>query len=84
MLVEVRTELARELQNALDGVAQAATEHGIGVITFDAGEDIVTWDEVIAQRCDAPPEALNDFIETQISPAGQRAIETAVAHSRVL
>lgn len=83
VLVEVRAELASASKAALDAVVNAAQDHGIGVITFDSGDDFETWEEVVpAVRCDASPEALNDFIETQVSREGQKTIEVAIARSR--
>ncbi|MYR07757.1 hypothetical protein GTV32_16255 [Gordonia sp. SID5947] len=83
VLIEVRNILAEAHRQQLDAVKRTAIEHGVGVIVFDDPADYETWDEiVVAQRSETSPELLNDFIETQVSQAGQQAIASAIERSR--
>ncbi|MDS1113821.1 hypothetical protein RD149_08575 [Gordonia westfalica] len=84
VLVEVRDVLATAYNKKLETLKRAASDHGIGVITFGDPSDYETWtEEVVAQRSETSPELLNDFIETQISQPGQEAIESAIKKSQL-
>ena len=83
VLVELREELAADKREQLSQVQDAAILSGVGVITFDNPDDYETWDEVIpAQRADPRPDALNDFIRTQVPRKGREAVADAVERAR--
>ncbi len=75
--------MARAEEKRVQRVATVAREHGVGLNIFDAPNDFDTWEEVLpAQRRIPPPEALNDFIENQISQAGRGALVARLAKWR--
>ncbi|MXP24337.1 hypothetical protein GIY30_23735 [Gordonia sp. HNM0687] len=83
MLIEVRNLLVEAHRQQLDAIKRTAIEHGVGMIVFDDPADCETWEEIVgAQRSETSPELLNDFIETQVSQAGQQTIASAIERSR--
>ena len=75
VLLELPAAVAKAEAKKVQRIADVAREHGVGVITFDDATDFESWDEIVpARRWDSPPEALNDFIEKQISQAGRQTI----------
>jgi hypothetical protein len=59
----------------INAVAQAARQHGIGVIIAGDPSDFQSWDEVVeAQRVEPDPERLNAFIKLQLSEESRNLI----------
>lgn len=60
----------------LDAVVAEAERHGVGVITMTDPADYQSWYEIVpAKRTDAEPEAINDFIATQLSPDARTELQ---------
>ncbi|QKT05912.1 hypothetical protein HUN08_00910 [Gordonia sp. X0973] len=80
VLLELRDVVAKAEEPMVRRVANAAREHGVGVITFDDPGDFDTWDEVVpARRTETPPEALNRFIQDQVSGEGRLELSAGLA-----
>ncbi|MDZ5442188.1 hypothetical protein U2F26_05490 [Micromonospora sp. 4G57] len=77
VLLHVPRSQALALAEAVAEVADAAREHGIGLVTAGDPCDYETWDEVAeARRVEPDPERLNQFIARQFSEPTRSLIAT--------
>ncbi len=80
VLLELPGAVAKAQETKVERVAAVAREQGVGIVTFGDPNDFETWEEIIpARRWDSPPEALNEFIEKQVSHAGRQTIVAELA-----
>lgn len=78
-LFHVPDVLADTKRDEIGAVIAAASEHGIGVITFDDAEDFETWDErQPAERLRSDPLRMNTFLQEQLSAEGQLNVASAI------
>jgi cobalamin biosynthesis Mg chelatase CobN len=79
VVLHVPTDKAEGLQPAVDAIVAEAERHGVGVIVAADPSDYESWDVLVeAERVEPDPEALNDFIAVQLSPAAKDEIATWV------
>ena len=67
------------LGDHLTTISQVARSHGIGIIIAGQPDDYDTWDEKVpAERNQADPASLGEFISKQLSPTAAETIRLAV------
>jgi len=73
--LHVPSDKAKSLEESVEAVASEAKRFGIGLVVASDPEDYDSWDvQVEATRTETDPEALNDFIALQLSPAAKEEI----------
>ena len=74
VLVHIPADQRGSLDEALDVLAAAARRHGIGLVVAEEPGDFSTWEEVVeAERHDADPKGVSDFLKVQ----AQASVEVA-------
>jgi len=63
----------------VEGIEEAARDHGIGLIVAEHPSDYATWTTLVdADRHEPDPRRLDDFIHIQLSEATRESIRQRI------